>query len=131
MAELPLAPVPTQPLPEGARTATWRPAAEPSRGLGWLRRMRQHPALVAAAAPLVLSPQICLAAPLWPIPDPLRGDIVSRYLPPGSPGHPLGTDQLGRDVLSRLIWGGRISIATGVAANIIVAVLGVCLGLAA
>ena len=131
MAELPLAPVPLQPLPEGTRATGWRPAAELPRAARWLALGREQPALVVAAAPLVLIVLVCLAAPLWPLPDPLRGDILSRYLPPGAPDHPLGTDQLGRDVLSRLVWGGRISIATGVAANIVVAVLGVCIGLVA
>jgi peptide/nickel transport system permease protein len=127
MAELPLAPVPLQPV----ETAAWRPAAARPRALRWIEFAREHQALVVAAAPLVLITLGCLAAPLWPLPDPLRGDILSRYLPPGAPDHPLGTDQLGRDVLSRLVWGGRISIATGVAANIVVATLGVCIGLAA
>lgn len=125
MAETPLAPLPV--------STAERPLGRPggARLAGWLVVAREHPALVLAMAPLLLVTLACLAAPLLPIPDPLRADIIGRYLPPGAPGHLLGTDQLGRDVFSRLIWGGRISIATGVAANLVVTVLGVSIGLVA
>jgi peptide/nickel transport system permease protein len=91
----------------------------------------QHTALVVAASILCLVVVICMAAPLWPIADPLQVNILDRYAAPGTKGYPLGADQLGRDVLSRLIWGGRISIAIGIAANLIVTILGVTLGLSA
>jgi peptide/nickel transport system permease protein len=66
--------------------------------------------------------------------DPYDQEVVKRLTPPmwaakGSPEHALGTDPVGRDVLSRLIHGGRISLATGVAAVLIAAVIGVVLGL--
>lgn len=66
--------------------------------------------------------------------DPYDQEVVNRLKPPvwaegGSPEHLLGTDPVGRDVLSRLIHGGRISLATGVASVIIAAVIGVVLGL--
>jgi peptide/nickel transport system permease protein len=66
--------------------------------------------------------------------DPYDQEVVNRLRPPawmerGSPEHLLGTDPVGRDVLSRLIHGGRISLATGVAAMLIAAVIGVVLGL--
>lgn len=66
--------------------------------------------------------------------DPYDQEVVNRLTPPmwaakGSPQHVLGTDPVGRDVLSRLIHGGRISLATGVAAVLIAAVIGVILGL--
>lgn len=118
----------TTPAPEGD-TAILQLETKPPRLLRWLRFMREHPALMMVTAPLLLIVLTCLTAPFLPIPDPLRVDIVNRYLPPGASGHLVGTDQLGRDVFSRLIWGGRISIATGVAANIVVTLLAVSLGL--
>ncbi len=68
--------------------------------------------------------------------DPYDQEVTNRLVPPvwaekGSPEHLLGTDPVGRDVLSRLIHGGRISLATGVAAVLIAAVIGVVLGLIA
>lgn len=66
--------------------------------------------------------------------DPYDQEVINRLTPPmwaekGSPTHILGTDPVGRDVLSRLIYGGRVSLATGVAAVLIAAVIGVVLGL--
>jgi peptide/nickel transport system permease protein len=66
--------------------------------------------------------------------DPYDQEVVNRLTPPmwaqkGKPDHVLGTDPVGRDVLSRLIHGGRVSLATGVAAVLIAAVIGVALGL--
>jgi peptide/nickel transport system permease protein len=68
--------------------------------------------------------------------DPYDQEVVNRLTPPmwaekGSAVHILGTDPVGRDVLSRLIHGGRISLATGVAAMGIAALIGVVLGLVA
>ncbi len=65
--------------------------------------------------------------------DPYDQEVVKRLQPPawmakGSSAHLLGTDPVGRDELSRLIHGGRISLATGVAAVVIAAVIGVVLG---
>lgn len=109
--------------PAGIETHVAAPAAA--------RRRLVRPALVLALIPLLAITAIVAAAPLLPLQDPLAVSILQRYQPPGSPGHLLGTDGLGRDVLSRLIWGGRISIATGVAANIVVMGLAVALGLVA
>ena len=103
--------------------------------LGRLRRMayslKRYPALAMASGLLVTAVLIVIVAPWLPIDDPIRGDITKRFLPPGAAGHIFGTDGLGRDILSRLIWGGRISILTGVAANLGVTVLSVFFGLLA
>ena len=74
---------------------------------------------------------IALAAPLLPLPDPDVTAPARRLLPLLSHGHLLGTDQLGRDLLSRLIWGTRVSLAVGFFATLIAAVCGSLLGLAA
>ena len=67
--------------------------------------------------------------------DPLAVNISHRLAPPvwmegGTPQHVLGTDQVGRDLLSRVIYGGRISLVIGVAAVLISTTIGVLLGLA-
>ncbi len=68
--------------------------------------------------------------------NPYEGELVDRLKPPvweqgGSWVHILGTDQVGRDNLSRLIFGARVSLAAGFLATVVAAVLGVALGLAA
>jgi ABC-type dipeptide/oligopeptide/nickel transport system permease subunit len=68
--------------------------------------------------------------------DPLAVNIRHRLAPPawmagGSAENLLGTDQVGRDLLSRMIYGGRVSLVTGVAAVLMSATIGVLLGLAA
>jgi ABC-type dipeptide/oligopeptide/nickel transport system permease subunit len=75
-------------------------------------------------------------APILAPHDPTLQNSPKRLLPPvwvagGDATYPFGTDQLGRDVLSRLLYGARISLAVGVAASIVAAVVGVLLGLTA
>jgi ABC-type dipeptide/oligopeptide/nickel transport system permease subunit len=73
----------------------------------------------------------------WVAPhDPLAVNIRHRLAPPawmdgGTRAHLLGTDQVGRDVLSRIVYGGRVSLAVGVGAVLVSATIGVALGLAA
>ncbi|SDZ96058.1 dipeptide/oligopeptide/nickel ABC transporter permease/ATP-binding protein [Rubrimonas cliftonensis] len=74
---------------------------------------------------------VALAAPLLPLPDPNATAPADRLLRPGAPGHPLGTDHLGRDILSRLVWGARVSIAVGLSATAIAAAAGSLIGLVA
>jgi peptide/nickel transport system permease protein len=62
--------------------------------------------------------------------DPNAVDLLNRLAGP-SPGHPLGTDELGRDVLLRLLAGGRVSLIIGIAAALTAAALGTMIGLAA
>jgi peptide/nickel transport system permease protein len=63
--------------------------------------------------------------------DPLVGQATQRLLPIGTAGHILGTDELGRDMLSRLLYGGRISLVTGFAPVVIATVIGTAIGAAA
>lgn len=74
---------------------------------------------------------VALAAPLLPLADPDATAPAKRLLPPFSEGHWLGTDSLGRDLLSRLIWGARVSLAVGVAATCVAAFFGSLIGLLA
>ncbi len=80
---------------------------------------------------LVLIALIALAAPILPLADPDVTAPVDRLMPVFSAGHPLGTDHLGRDILSRLIWGTRVSLAVGLSATFIAAFFGSLLGLVA
>ncbi|MGD9409168.1 MAG: ABC transporter permease subunit, partial [Thiohalocapsa sp.] len=96
-----------------------------------LQRLRRHPAALTGLALLALILLPALAAPLLPMPDPALTDPARRMLPALSPGHPLGTDHLGRDLLSRLLWGTRASLMVGALATLIAALVGSVLGLAA
>lgn len=73
---------------------------------------------------------ICLAAPVLPLDDPVDQSMSQRFRPP-SAAHLLGRDNFGRDVLSRVIWGGRISLLVGVVSVGIAMMLGSVVGLIA
>ncbi|MCI0752962.1 ABC transporter permease [Teichococcus vastitatis] len=97
-----------------------------------LRRFCRHRLAVFGACAVTLLTLLCIAAPpLLPYSDTFI-DIRARFTPPGgSSAHLLGTDQLGRDMLSRLLMAGRISLAVGFSAMLISMVIGVCVGLVA
>lgn len=63
--------------------------------------------------------------------DPLRTDFSEGLRPPGVPGHPLGTDQLGRDLLARVLYGARLALFIGTCTVALTAVIGGTLGLIA
>lgn len=101
----------------------------PTRGAVAWRRFARHR---QAAAGLVLLAALCLSALLTPYlapHDPAEQDRVveTRYQPP-SAAHPLGTDRFGRDVLSRVLYGARISLGIGFVAVLIAITLGTVLG---
>ena len=77
-------------------------------------RLAHDPCTVLCIAVLVVMSAAALLAPWLGLDDPTAADSAKRLLPPGSPGHVLGTDELGRDMLSRLIYGARLSLAMGV-----------------
>ena len=68
-----------------------------------------------------------LFAPLLPIADPDAQNLLERLKPPGG-AHILGTDDLGRDILSRIIWGARVSVPAGIAVILVTGVFGCALG---
>lgn len=80
---------------------------------------------------IVLVTGAAVLAPLLPIPDPAAVAPTQRLLPIGSPGHLLGTDGLGRDMLSRLIYGGRVSLFVAVVSAAIGLLAGATLGILA
>ncbi|HEV2057358.1 MAG TPA: ABC transporter permease [Methylomirabilota bacterium] len=69
-----------------------------------------------------------LLAPLLPLADPDTVDTPNRLRPPLTQGHPLGTDEFGRDLLSRLVWGARISLLAGATTAAAAMLFGVVLG---
>jgi len=73
---------------------------------------------------------VALAAPFLGLPSPVKLNIPQRFLPPGM-GHWFGTDQLGRDVLSRVVYGARVSLMASVSTMLLAALPGVLLGVAA
>lgn len=115
-----------------AAAGATKPLGNP-RGFGALvwRRLRWDPVLLAALGVLlVVVVAVVLASRLSPY-DPTRVDPRIRLAPPGTVGHLLGTDQLGRDVLSRVIWGGRISMVVGIVPVVLSALVGIAVGLIA
>lgn len=99
----------------------------------WRKLLRNPPALLGALILLVVM-AAAVAAPQVAPHDPARQSLLRRFTPPawapgGSTVYPLGTDQVGRDILSRLIHGARISLLVGVAAVAVSLVTGVTLGL--
>lgn len=93
--------------------------------MSFLALLARNP--LALAGGIVLS-LLAAATPLLSLQPPNVTDTADRFLPPMSGGHPLGTDHLGRELLSRLIWGTQLSLAVGVAAAVIAATLGASIG---
>src|SRR6266850_2052166 len=82
-----------------------------------------------AALVLLASVLLALSAPWLPLLDPDTVDTPNRLRPPLTPGHRLGTDEFGRDLLARLVWGARVSLLAGVATAAAAMVIGVVLSL--
>lgn len=95
------------------------------------RPRRRHGQFYLACAIIVVIVGISLLAPLIAPQNPLTQNYAERYLSPFTDGHVLGTDSEGRDVLSRLIWGGRTTLLISFLATTAAAVIGSLLGLAA
>lgn len=92
------------------------------------RRFRKNKGAVVGLLFIILVILVAILAPVLSPHDPLHQDILSRLEPP-SAVHPLGTDELGRDVLSRLLFGARLSLAVGISALGLGVLVGVSLGL--
>jgi peptide/nickel transport system permease protein len=103
---------------------------EPS--LFW-QRLRRNRAAIASALILVTITTLALLAPVFETAlgiDATRVDLFNQYAPPGAT-HWLGTDEAGRDVFVRLLYGGRISLLVGLVAALGAAVIGTSIGLLA
>ena len=100
----------------------------------WQRFRRNKLALIGLGA-VILLVLLAVSAPLLVhfgiLIDPIKQDVVNIEVAPGQAGHPLGADQLGRDTLSRLIFGSRISLTVGILVQAIVLPIGLTVGLIA
>ncbi|MCO5089518.1 ABC transporter permease [Bosea sp. (in: a-proteobacteria)] len=105
------------------------PASGYWRGVG--RRLLRNPTAMAAAFILLAIVVLALAAP-WIAPaDPYRGSMLRRLRPVGDAVYLLGSDELGRDMLTRLLYGGRLSLLIGVTPVVFAFVIGSVIGIAA
>src|SRR5512142_769341 len=94
-----------------------------SHGANVMRRLVRNPVAMTAAAVILLLILVAIFAP-WLMPaDPFATSMFKRLRPVGTPGYLLGTDELGRDLLSRLMLGGRLSLFMGIAPVIMALVL--------
>jgi len=115
---------------ETIRTLPWYAPPRVAQAMGQVSR---YP-LVPLAMLMFLLVIPAVFAPLVAPYDPLKGSLANRLKPPvwqqgGSIDYPLGTDKLGRDMLSRVIYGARVSLAVSLAAIVVGGVLGTVLGL--
>ena len=122
------APLASTQVPTAAAAVTWTRAAVRRLGRDW-------PAVLGLAI-LVLSTAAAVAAPALAPVDPVKNDLLARLTPPmwvpgGDRTHPLGTDTLGRDVLSRLLYGARVSLLVGLSAVVLAGAAGIVLGVVA
>src|SRR5918993_1969635 len=98
---------------------------------GVARRLRRDPVAVTAGIVILLIVLIAIFAPYVAPADPYRASSLRRLRPIGTPGFPLGTDELGRDMLSRLIYGSRLSLFMGVTPVLIAFFTGSAIGILA
>jgi peptide/nickel transport system permease protein len=98
-------------------------------------RRRTTSSVCWLVAPLTVVVALALAAPLLPLPNPGQQDLAARFQPPvwdsGDWTHVLGTDHLGRDVLSRLLHGARLTFAIAVSGVLVAGGVGALLGIVA
>ena len=98
------------------------------------RKITRNPLALIGGLILAIVVGAAIAAP-WVAPhDPAKQSLLRRFTPPvwvqgGNPSYPLGTDQVGRDILSRIVHGARISLIVGVSAVLVSVLVGVTLGL--
>jgi peptide/nickel transport system permease protein len=98
---------------------------ESMRGLIW-KRFRRHPGAIMGCIVLGCIILAVSLAGLSPY-DPEKSDLIARYQPP-SLTHPMGTDALGRDLMTRILYGGRISLTVGFSVMVITLLIGVPVG---
>lgn len=106
-------------------------AKSPGFWSGVLTRLRRDPVAMVALGILVLLILMAVFAPYLAPYDPAKGSVIRRLKPIGTPGYILGTDELGRDMISRLIYGARLSLLMGVIPVPIAFVIGSAIGIIA
>ena len=96
----------------------------------WWSFLRRHPLLVIGGVLLVIMALVALAAP-WIAPySPIDMKVMQRLQAP-SAAHLFGTDAMGRDVFSRVLWGGRVSLIVGISVSLLATSIGVLIGMVA
>ena len=111
-----------QPLPEQRSRGYWASV---------LLRFRRDPVAVGAACVVALLILMALFGP-WIVPsDPYQSSMLNRLKGIGTPGYPLGSDELGRDMLSRLMVGARLSLFMGITPVLCAFVIGAAIGILA
>ncbi len=94
-------------------------------GTVW-RQFRRHPLAIVGSSILLVIALMSVFAPLWPH-DPETLDVINRWQLP-SLAHPMGTDRIGRDMMARILHGGRISLSVGILAMLTAIVIGTIVG---
>lgn len=106
-------------------------AKSPGFWSGVLRRISRDPVAMSALFILLILVLIAIFAPYIAPYDPSKGSVIRRLKPIGTPGYIFGTDELGRDMLSRLIYGARLSLIMGVIPVPIAFIIGSTIGIVA
>ncbi len=91
------------------------------------RALRQRPIALVGIGIVLVWLLVGVLAPVLPLADPDAQNLAARLLPP-SGEHWLGTDELGRDIFSRIIWGARVSVPAGIAVILVTGTVGCLLG---
>lgn len=98
-------------------------------------RFRRNRLAVGSLAVVLLMILLAVIAPILEhfglLADPTVQDVVNSYAPPGSPHHILGTDDLGRDILAKLLFGAQVSLSIGLLVQVITLTIGGSIGLVA
>ena len=115
--------------PQAVASKAQDAALRPRRSRVW-GKLRRNPAALLGAVLVAFFVAGAVLAPLLPIPDPTATDWGAVRKAP-SAAHPFGTDEIGRDVLARMVWGARASLLAGVVSVLIATLIGVPLGVLA
>ncbi|WP_299808416.1 ABC transporter permease [uncultured Roseibium sp.] len=98
---------------------------------GVLKRFSRDPVAITCALIVLLLILSAIFAPYLGLDDPYKSSMIKRLKPIGYPGFPLGTDEQGRDMLSRLIYGGRLTLFVGLVPVVLAFFIGSAFGLVA
>lgn len=92
-------------------------------------KLKRNKTALAGLIIVVIMTLLAILAPILTIKDPNIMDLANAYLKPGSPGHILGTDEFGRDLFTRIIYGARVSIIVALGGMAVGGSIGILLGL--
>ncbi|WP_333870692.1 nickel transporter permease [Desulforamulus putei] len=108
---------------------TTQPVVRRGKAAALWRRLKKDKFALLGGAILVIVILSAILAPVITHYDPYETKLEQRLLPPGSPGHWLGTDEMGRDLFTRLVYGARVSVMVGFVAVAIALFFGILVGL--